>query len=173
MNTSENPKSLEEFFAKPTMTAQQRIEQLKAEKEKAKKSSATSKQNEPVANEDISIIDLEPKLPIPEEPLKTVSFIEKKKKSKNLTYETLLNSFRPKEFDMPRIKRTIYTREDVAAIEQRLLKIIGGKGAKRWQGNDKFNVSLSAFYNFLILSFFQTHKEEIELLEGQIQNTNQ
>jgi len=70
------------------------------------------------------------------------------------------------KFDIPRIRRTIHTREDVLKIEHRILKILGGAGAKYRVGEERFRVSMSAFYNYLLLSFFQVHKEEIERLEN-------
>ena len=83
-----------------------------------------------------------------------------------LTFDMLRDSFRPMKFDISHTRRTIHTREDVIEIEQRLLRILGGAGAKHGIGKERFKVSMSAFYNYLLLSFFEVHREEIERLEN-------
>jgi hypothetical protein len=169
MNETQKSKRFDEIVGKPIMTAKERIELMKRKRE--------AEQNEVVSlPEELPLSEQAPLLSTMSEdetPKTAVLLLGKKKKSKALTYDVLLDSFRPKEVEMPRIQCSTHLRQDAWLLQRRILNILGGVGAKHCVGNIKFYVSLSAFHNHLILSFFESHKEEIEALEQQQQSQGQ
>jgi len=163
----EKAKRFDEIVGKPIMTAQQKIEQMKREREAKKAQDNTTPSQEiemAVQTQDDKNIEDSKKSDV-------IPTLKKKKISMPaLTFEGLLHHFRPMEIDVPRIHRSIHIREDAIEMEKRLLKILGGAGSKHHIGKQWFYVSASAFYTHLLLSFFEVHKEEIEQLEKQLLN---
>ena len=97
MNTNlERDKRFEEMMERPIMTAEQRIKQMKREREMKKNDESISSSKEPVpivqTQDDCS------KKPI------EISVVKKKKNA--LTFDVLRDSFRPMKFDL--LMPTIY-----------------------------------------------------------------
>jgi len=148
--------------ATPLMTPQKQLELLREGKRKTQvQKQVKVEPAKPVAVEKETAPTTEPK--------KT----KLTKSEKTAFKHYLLDCFRPKEIEIGRLPRTLQVRKDVAQLEARLLSIVGGSGRKHKiadaDGNTaNFSVSLSAVYNYLLISFFQNNMAEIEQMEKEL-----